>query len=490
MRNLSKPNIVLIVMDTARAKNFSCYGHSKKTTPFLDELAEENVFYTNAISNFPWTLPSHASLFTGKYCFEHEIKDAKSDINREGFLPKKLKEKDYFTATINNNGWVSYLIGEFDGSKQFDFSRYPGSWLNCQRGLFRKYCEKHDRNEFDGKSDRIKFILVESLKDFDLTAIFEGIKHLLQKETLKFIEKFKWIKDSGAKQTNKIVSKNIEKFEEPFFLFINYLEPHSKYKSPLFKDEFLKEKRDLSTLEKINNKIHNFDFNLNDEELGIAENLYNAEIKYLDSKIRELYEIFEENNLLENTVFIFTSDHGEYFGEHKTSKNDPFIKHSIGVYEEVLHVPLIIKYPSNTKGKINERVEIRELYYHILDLASGKTGKLIPEGNASLAEFYGIPSNKVDCKYNDSKEDEQKFAIYYDKWKYIKSESYCRLFNLDEDEKENNDLSEKRKVVVKKLEEKAKGIGVEISNNVEKTDVDEVDNSELKERLKKMGYLE
>jgi len=487
---MDKPNIVLIVMDTARAKNFSCYGYQKETTPFIDRLAEENVLYKKAVANFPWTLPSHASLFTGKYAFEHRIKDAKNDINRKKFLPKKLKECGYFTATVNNNGWVSYLIGEFDGSNQFDFSQYPGSWLDCRKDLFKKYSEKHNKNEFKGKLDRMKFILYESIKRLDLPTAFSGIKHLLEKKIIRFIEKFRWIKDSGAKKTNKIISKNIEDFEEPFFLFINYMEPHDRYKPPKFKDEFLKNNPPLSKLRKINDILKTKKFDLEEEEITIAENLYNAELKYLDSKIKQLYKILENNDLLDDTVFILTSDHGEYFGEHKTSKSEPLLTHGLELYEEVLHVPLIIKYPNDISEKIKKRVEIKELYSHILNLASGKIKKLMPREDTSLAEYYGLHSNKFHEKYKSSKEDEQKFAIYSDKWKYIKSESYCRLFNLDEDEKERNDLSEKRKGVVKKLEEKAKEIGVEISNNVEKTDVDKVDNSELKERLKKMGYLE
>ena len=65
MSSSDKPNIVLVVMDTARAQNFSCYGYERKTSPFLDSLAEENVIYKNAYSQANWTLPSHASMFSG-----------------------------------------------------------------------------------------------------------------------------------------------------------------------------------------------------------------------------------------------------------------------------------------------------------------------------------------------------------------------------------------------------------------------------------------
>ena len=64
---MTKPNIVLIVMDTARAANFSCYGYPETTTPNIDKIAKEGTLYNYAISPSTWTLPSHASLFTGLY---------------------------------------------------------------------------------------------------------------------------------------------------------------------------------------------------------------------------------------------------------------------------------------------------------------------------------------------------------------------------------------------------------------------------------------
>ena len=67
----SLPNIILIVMDTARAENFSCYGYHRPTSPNIDTFAQEATFYANAMASSPWTVPTHASIFTGMDPFEH-----------------------------------------------------------------------------------------------------------------------------------------------------------------------------------------------------------------------------------------------------------------------------------------------------------------------------------------------------------------------------------------------------------------------------------
>ena len=118
MRNnyYNKPNIILIILDTVRADHLSCYGYHKNTTPNIDLIAKEGVLYLNAISQSPWTLPSHASIFTGTYLSKH-----RTDIDNKKLNPKLMtiteylsNKADYKCYGISNNVWVS---------REFNFNR-------------------------------------------------------------------------------------------------------------------------------------------------------------------------------------------------------------------------------------------------------------------------------------------------------------------------------------------------------------------------------
>ena len=87
------PNIIFIVMDTTRVQNISCYGYDKPTTPLLDQFAENSILYRNAISVAPWTLPVHASFFTGTYPIKHRTYAYAAGANWGGgnVLPGKFK---------------------------------------------------------------------------------------------------------------------------------------------------------------------------------------------------------------------------------------------------------------------------------------------------------------------------------------------------------------------------------------------------------------
>jgi arylsulfatase A-like enzyme len=117
---MDRPHIVLILMDTQRADNISCYGYSKKTTPNIDKIADEGAIFFNNITPGVWILPSHASLFTGRYVSGHGS-DANCEVLPVEFptMAEILGKLGYQTVGFSNNGWVSRKTGIARGFQEF-----------------------------------------------------------------------------------------------------------------------------------------------------------------------------------------------------------------------------------------------------------------------------------------------------------------------------------------------------------------------------------
>ncbi len=122
---VSRPNVLLIVLDTLRADHLSGYGYSRKTSPHLDRLMKESVVFEQASSAAPWTLPSHASLFSGLYPSQHQTQwSHQLADDKLTMLSEMLKDQGYQTAGFSNNPWVSE-----DTNFDQGFDYFEGAWL-------------------------------------------------------------------------------------------------------------------------------------------------------------------------------------------------------------------------------------------------------------------------------------------------------------------------------------------------------------------------
>ncbi len=375
---MRKPNIVLVVMDTARAMNFPMYGYKRNTSPFLLELSKKSVVYKNAFSNAPWTLPSHASLFTGKLSSEHKVLSFGDKLPDDN-LVSRLKKKGYYTLGISNNAWISNISG-FD--KAFDK-------FICNMPLTKVKLRDSDKRITEalnaavirnGKKSIIKFISYclkkGFIKELAITAFLFIRKRISIKRFIFF--------DKGAHKTNKQLARELKNLREPFFIFLNYFEVHSPYSAPkkiekMFIDKrftkreisFVKGRGSVERLRKHDEK-----------ELEILNSLYDAGIYYLDSKLKEMYKLFVKRGLDKNTIFIFTSDHGDFLGEHG------LFEHMLALYKEVLKIPLIIKYPTSKRAVVDKVFSLADLYELILN--EFKEGR---KRSYALAEYYGVDTH-------------------------------------------------------------------------------------------------
>ncbi len=376
------PNIVLIVLDTLGAKHMSLYGYHRKNTPNLERLAEEFTVYTRCFAPSCWTIPSHASIFTGLYPSQHGAYDGKFTLNDNvQHLVPVLKGMGYRTMGISSNGLISPDSGicrGFDYYKDFGHVAF-NKWVSQLSGLHSGIDELTallDQRTTKEKFKRyFKYILETQKLNIALKKAVETIKCRVKNR----INPAPDVKSSKYTENTVKITRDIIGSQEnnaPLFLFINLMENHDFFCPPLRWRQFSrwhdKQKyrptelymqetvRPIDTLEQV------------------YRNLYDDEIYYVDDVMNRIWDIIKSSPNPDDTLFIITSDHGEHLGEKA------LYGHLLSLYNDLIWVPLIIKFPKdiNKRGKEDRLVSLNDLYATILDLVQSPFP--CPETSVSL----------------------------------------------------------------------------------------------------------
>jgi arylsulfatase A-like enzyme len=313
-----RPNILLVVADTARADRIAAAGYARPTTPTIDALARDGAIYLEARTPSPWTLPAHASLFTGLYPSSHGAEAGSLKLDDAlPFLARRLHDAGYRTEASIGNPWVGK-----DYNFQQGFDRFEEVWRKV-RGT-----------EAD---------MGAGLTNDWLT---------------------RWIDERASNPAAR---------DRPFFLFVNYFEPHLPYNAPEPERlRFVRQGADPAVVDRARRFKYPDEVRfimgllpLSTEELAILGDLYDGEIAYVDRRVGELVEALRRNHLLDSTVVVVTSDHGEMLGEHR------LLDHKLGLYEPVLRIPLVVRYPPAVRAgqRITTPVMLQDLYPTLLALA-------------------------------------------------------------------------------------------------------------------------
>lgn len=460
--NENSPNILLIVMDTTRAKNMSLYGYKNATSPNLEKIAQESTLFTNAISSSPWTLPSHASLFTGLYSNIHGATHGKEEsmygipLHQDfNTLAELLEFHEYACgAAVANTGYLAPWTGLNQGFNYYWWGRTrdTGLLLNIILGRV-----------LDSKS-------LSNWRRLYGVSILNSAKRINQIA-------LKWLKKS--------------KKNSPWFLFVNYMENHnknflpSKYSTLFTKpprpkdvDEFRDEKTGFPLVA--------------DEEILRHRSWYDNEMASLDNEIGLLFNFLKKNELYDETLIIITSDHGELLGEH-----DDF-GHEYWLYQELLHVPLLVKYPHNlNKGKvIHKRVQDIDIFAELLIqasiiLPSHIQGQPFNEVEHSIfSEVIRPPSSAQKWPNRYGRDLRALFSKKLQGFKLIcGSDGTKEVYNIRNDPEELRNISDpmKLKVFNGELNEfiDSMKISKEIMKSIIKKKLDEAE----KERLRSLGYI-
>jgi arylsulfatase A-like enzyme len=340
------PNIVLIILDTVRAADLSAYGYLRPTTPNLQKFARTGVQFDRAFVTAPWTLPSHGSIFTGRYAYELSTDWERALDASPPTLAEVLRSRGYRTAGFNAN----YLYG------------------GAEFGLARGFIHYEDYPTNFGQ-------LLSTSK----------IARLLNGFSNRLFRTYRTLGRKNAESITQAAAEWMEKTREPFFVFLNYFDAHEPYAPPAPYDLMYTQGRP-STRHVFTGKQHTA------AQIRDLRDSYNGAIAYVDGEIGRLMEVLDRAGLRDNTVIIITSDHGEEFGEHG------YMSHGNGLYAQSLHVPLLISYPRGAPANMRVRtaVTLRDVPATIVDLAGFSDAKL--PGN-SLAPYWngnagleGMPS--------------------------------------------------------------------------------------------------
>lgn len=434
-------NIIFIVLDTARAENLSVYGYKYKTTPHLEEFAKEAVVYDNCISAANSTHISHAAMFTGIYpsgcfgLFGLTEEDAYLD-DKFLTLAEILSENGYQTAFI-----VSNYLGL---GPQTNLAQGHG-WIDCIKKIKYNFFLFEIIKRFE-RSRLLSSLIINKIDRYD--SIFSGV---LRYYHLPYRE---------AEVLNRNIFKWIAKHkDEAFYLFINYLDPHPPYLAQ--KDFLIQSKRmedlkrsslkvtpdELELLEKRANAGYPFKIKLNDKQKLRFSTLYDLELMYLDFHLGKLTSFLKDNGLYDNTLIIITSDHGEAFGEHDN------LAHGFSLYQEEIHVPLLIKYPESFKQKpqrIRRLIQNIDLFPTLLSLLNIDIADKIDAINLSGERKFAISESVAvhkDKRY-------ESFSIIKDSFKIIKSHDTFEFYDLSTDYEETKDISNKNKAGFENLSQK------------------------------------
>ncbi|MDP1793594.1 MAG: sulfatase [Acidimicrobiales bacterium] len=308
-------NVVLVVFDTARRDAFAPYG-AQRNTPAIAEMASRGAAHPNAYATASWTVPSHASLFSGKLPrsagFQHRgatgdgvYREANAQLDARGeLLPGVLRAQGYETRGLSGNTWITDHTGFHRGFDEFRLvtRRRPG------------------RMHKKGLRDRLAWRM-------------DAVRARL---------------DDGAAEVGELLESWIARRDrKPFFWFVNLIECHSPYMPPLpfnplspvdrwrAADE-ASEYLNVASIWKCS--LGGFD--VPDDAIERMRLLHNASAAQLDAWVARLLTSLDKHGLLDDTQIVLTSDHGENLGDGK------LLGHSFSLDDRLLKVPLVTAGPS------------------------------------------------------------------------------------------------------------------------------------------------
>jgi arylsulfatase A-like enzyme len=366
-------NVLFVVMDTVRKDHLSVYGHDRETTPALERLAEEAATFEEALAPAPWTLPVHASMFTGKYPSQHGASQENPYLTGATTLAESL---DLPSACYSSNAWITPYTGLTAGfSDQDNFFRVmPGEFLSGP--LARAWRTMNDSDALRGIADR----LVEVGN--------------------RFHERFAGSENADSK-TPAVVDRAIDFIDDndEYFAFINLMDAHLPYHPP---EEYAREFAPGvdSTQVCQNAKEYNAGVRaIDDAEWDAIRGLYDAEIRHVDAQLDRLFSWMREHDEWEDTLVIVCADHGELHGEHG------LYGHEFAIYDQLVNVPLLVKHPEVDAERRSEQVELIDLYHTILDHA----GVEADPGGEPLDRTRSMLSSE----YRDFEGGKRGFVEYY-----------------------------------------------------------------------------
>jgi arylsulfatase A-like enzyme len=442
------PNVLLIVLDTVGADHLSLYGYNRPTSRTLDELAERGIRFDRAQATSSWTLPSHASMFTGRW--PHEL----------------------------SASWVTPLdqthptLADFLGSRGYSTAGFVANYEYCafDTGLSRGFTIYRDFIFPELTAFRAAVLVERSLHAIHVVERF--LEDWLDLDVFRPAERLIWRVFKHDRKEAAVVNREFLDWlsqrrqpERPFFAFLNFYDAHYPYELPVTGIHrfgplrFGAKPRDKHEAELINDWSLWIKRRPSEHQIAYVRDSYRDCIADLDEQVGLLIDELERRAVLARTWVIVVADHGESFGEHPG-----IFLHGATLYQTERHVPLVIIPPGGSPSKqvVTETVSLRDLAATIVDVLGinvpspfpgeslarfwkGSTPRAIDDAGASdqaLSEV--VPIDPINPDVTQLLEPRWPFAALTEgDWTYIRREGDVReeLFHLREDPNELHNLA-------------------------------------------------
>jgi len=352
-----KPNIIFLVLDSLRAKSLlDFYSKAPIQTPGFSSFAQEATIYKYAFGTYAGSLPAHKSLFTGIYPSQNGAFGGDDSFLFKYYLPLILKKAGYTTACYSS---CPILSDATDFNQGFDifYKGYQRYQLDVVDDMLRKEFIRETtklgktryllKNLIKARFSKRTFKTIVNRMSYDATIVNSTPTTV---KGINFIKK--WVSDT---------------LEPPFFIFVNFMQTHNDFNPP---KPIRREFGLVGKFMHYQNYIYPHYCNLagNNINFKLLHELYNAEIVFMDRLFQDLIDDLKKSNQYEETMIIVMGDHGEFLGEHG------HVGHLFSLYNEVVHVPLIVKYPNRfKKGTIDKKLrQNHDIFHTICEMADSK----------------------------------------------------------------------------------------------------------------------
>ncbi|MBD3166745.1 sulfatase-like hydrolase/transferase [bacterium] len=484
----AKPNIIILVLDALRARNLGCYGMPGNPSPNIDAVAKRGVVFEDTYSSFNTTDQSLTSIMSGRYprhngMMNHGDKVSKEEwerLNRTDtrLTAEVLKEAGYDTIAVDwmgrwhKRGYDNYGY-EIDRAavgrlKYYSFD-LPKQYIEYMVGhlpILELYAPQRKSEKGD---------LVKGLKDVWSTFMFS--RRLAQLQDAGFV-------------TDVARERIRNRSDNPFFLFLHYWDTHTPYHCP---NSYLKR------------------YNPGKDHNSYLTAKYMGSISYTDYHVGRLFSTLHKEGLLNDTLVVITSDHGDSLTEHGI-----YFDHH-GLYKETTHCPMVLHYPNRfPQGKrIPGFVQHIDLLPTFCELLGIEMPESQFDGHSLLGSITGDRPVERDHVFIEESYVQKKAALRTDTYTYIKATdgegwcNYCQkvhvgteeLYDLENDPGEENDVTSERPEVAAELRERLDHTIAELDakreaelastgdDGGEDVELSAEEEEILKKRLKDLGYM-
>lgn len=376
-------NVLLVVLDSVRARNLDLYGYHRTTAPFLTEYADSATVYTQARAPGIHSVASHASMWTGREVEEHRAIHHEDQIPPDSTVWATLADAGYHTGMFTTNAVVAHasnLSEPFetlvtDDPSSTDSPPFPTAHAPA------------DTLRHEGVLGNLRRSIQD---DQPIRSLVNCGHHFLAKQ---------WADRTDSPSTSDLVEAflNWESgVDGPWGAFINLMDAHFPYLPEAEHDLWGGEALQALHVDKPPSAAF-----LHDSpwwQLEVLEHLYDGAIHQVDAAVQRIVEGLRRSGALEDTLVVVTADHGEGFGEvSEVSPSVRLIDHSWGIDEELTHVPLVVKYPGQSERQdVDEPATLRRFPRTVESLLNGDPGRasFVPDGPVLSSTYRLLESQR------------------------------------------------------------------------------------------------